>query len=414
MFRRIASSVQRLIASQSGGVAIQIGVGLVALIGMVGLGTEGTFLLYKHRQMQSAADSAALSGALALSQASPRDPVSEARAVAARLGFVHGAAQVAVTVTVPPASGSQTGNMQAVEVIISQPQDLSIMRMFGDDTVNVGTRSVAVQSDVGRFCILALDPTTTEPMSMSKDAMIPGQCGVAVNSISDTVVALPDNEVNFRVATRGGWSLANGDPPIGTTWIQPSTAITDPYADVALQTAPACTGQSGSGNDHITLNLTPGRFCDGWDFADTVVLNLAAGSYYIDTKLSLLGGVVVNGTDGVTLIVNGDYAMDFGDNTVLNLTAPPSGDYAGLVFFGRRDATSTVVQKFSNAVTMNIQGAIYFPNQILEIDNDGSASPSGCTHVIARTIPILNNAKLSNNCLGTGVRPISPPARLAE
>jgi len=331
MFRRIVSSVQRLIASESGSVAIQIGVGLVALIGMVGLGTEGTFLLYKHRQMQSAADSAALSGALALSQASPRDPVSEARAVAARLGLVHGAAQVAVTVTVPPASGSQTGNMQAVEVIISQPQDLSIMRMFGDDTVNVGTRSVAVRGDTGRFCMLALDPTAAQAMSVANGAVIlDPDCGVAVNSISETALVLQDNAaVNGLVVTRGAWSLANGGP--GDRWIQHGTAIADPYADVELQAAPACIFQPDA------QDPTPGQpFC-GWDYNHS--LNLAAGTYYIDGNLSLGNGVVVNG-NGVTLIIKGE--MVFGENTVLNLTAPVDGDYAGLVFFGPRDATLPV------------------------------------------------------------------------
>jgi hypothetical protein len=90
MFSRITTLIQKLLTSADGGVAVQIGVGLAALIGTLGLGTESTFLLFKHRQMQSVADSAALSGAMALSQEYPRDPRSEARAVAGRLGYVHG------------------------------------------------------------------------------------------------------------------------------------------------------------------------------------------------------------------------------------------------------------------------------------------------------------------------------------
>src|SRR5688572_29133114 len=102
--------VKSVLSSTKGGVAIQIGVGLGALVGMLGLGTESTFLIYKHRQMQSVTNSAALSGAMALSQAWPRDPVSEARAVTARLGYLHGANQVTITVNTPPAMGPYVGN----------------------------------------------------------------------------------------------------------------------------------------------------------------------------------------------------------------------------------------------------------------------------------------------------------------
>jgi len=51
---RITSSAWKLLRSERGSVAIQIGLVLSGLIGMSALGTEITFLTYKHRQMQSA------------------------------------------------------------------------------------------------------------------------------------------------------------------------------------------------------------------------------------------------------------------------------------------------------------------------------------------------------------------------
>jgi hypothetical protein len=416
MFGRIASIVQRFIAGRQGSVAVQIGVGLAVLVGMAGLGTEGTFLIYKHRQMQSAADSAALSGAMALYEASPRDPESEARAVAARLGFVHGADQVTVTVNVPPASGAQAGNSGAVEVIISQPQDLSILSMFGEDSVNVGTRAVAIRSATGRFCVLALDMTANQSMYVSNNAALTDpNCGVAVNSNSSTALVVNNNAAIYGpVISRGAFSLSNNAHLYGSPLIQHGTAIADPYANVQLQTPPACTAQSGSGSNNVTRNLTPGHFCSGWDFKNNVTLNLAAGTYYIDSKLSLKNNVVLNATTGVTIVVNGNYAIDINNNAIINLTAPDSGDYAGLAFFGLRNATSSVLQKFSNNAILNIEGAIYFPNQILEIDNNGTTHSNGCTHAIARTMQFMNNAMLSNNCEGTGVKALGPPPQLVE
>jgi hypothetical protein len=407
--------VKSVLSSTKGGVAIQIGVGLGALVGMLGLGTESTFLIYKHRQMQSVTDSAALSGAMALSQAWPRDPVSEARAVTARLGYVHGGNQVTIAVNAPPATGPYAGNQEAVEVIVSQPQDLAMMGLFGPDSANVGTRSVALRNSTGRFCILALDPTVAQAMYVSNNAVLADtECGVAVNSSSGTALVMNNNAIiNGPVHTRGAWSLANNAELNGKPLTKHGTLIDDPYADIQLQSPPPCTGQSGSGSNNITRNLAPGRFCSGWDFKNNVTLNLSAGAYYIDSQLSIKNNVTINGT-GVTLIINGNYAMDIDNNGALNISAPTSGDYAGLAFFGKRDGTSTVLQKFSNNTVMNIQGAVYFPNQILEFDNNGVTTAQGCTHVIGRMVRMMNNVELKNNCEETGVKPISPPAQLVE
>lgn len=406
--------VERVLSSTKGSVAVQIGVGLGALVGMLGLGTESTFLIYKHRQMQSVSDSAALSGVMALSQAWPRDPVSEGRAVAARLGYVHGAEQVTVTVNTPPASGVYAGNASAVEVTVSQPQDLTIMALFGTDSANVGTRSVALRNSTGRFCVLALDNSAAQAMYLSNNAELPDDtCGVAVNSNSSTAVHMRNNAViEGPVNTRGETDLAN-NAEINGALTEHGPMIADPYADVEHQAAPSCTSQQSTGKNNLTLNFTPGRWCSGWDFMNNVTVNLAAGTYYIDSKLAIKNNVVINGT-GVTLIVNGNYAMDIGNNAVLNVSAPTSGAYQGLVFFGRRDGTSTVLQKFSNNTVLNITGAVYFPNQILEFDNNGTTAAQGCTHVIGRMVRIMNNAMLKNDCDGTGVEPISAAAQLVE
>jgi hypothetical protein len=415
MFGWIAVCIRTLLASVEGGVAVQIGVGLTALIGTLGLGTESTFLLFKHRQMQAVADSAALSGAMALSQNFPRDPQSEARAVAARLGFVHGLDRAAITVNVPPVGGAQAGNPDAVEVIVSQPQDLAIMRLFGEASTNVGTRSVAMRNHLGRFCILSLDMMAPSAMSVSNNAVVSTpNCGVAVNSNNALAVVLSNNAaIDAPLTTRGAWNLANNASLNGSPLIQHGPLIPDPYADVQLQSPPPCTAQAGSGSNNITRNLTPARFCAGWDFKNNVTLKLAPGIYYVDSKMSIKNNVTVKGT-GVTLVVNGNYPIDIDNNAVLDISAPTSGAYAGLAFFGRRDGSPLVVQKFSNNAVLNISGAVYFPNQIVEFDNNGATTPQGCTHVIGRIIRMMNNVELKNDCEDTGVKPISPPAQLVE
>ena len=58
---------------------------------------------------------------------------------------------------------------------------------------------------------------------------------------------------------------------------------------------------------------------------------------------------------------------------------------------------------------LNLTGALYFPNQILELDNNTSSLPNhGCTQVIGRMVRFMNNVDLGSNCAGTGVKPIGP------
>ena len=312
--------VRKLIAMQDGSIAVQIGLGLVVLTGMVGLGTEGTLLIYKHRQMQVVADAAALSGATALSQSYPRDPVSEARAVAARLDFPNGSDQISVEVNVPPLSGVEAGNSSAVEVIISQPQDLAVMGLFGIQSANVETRSVAMRGGSGRFCLLALDPSASQAMHLSNNAEIPdSSCGVAVNSDSDSSLILKNNAViNGSVVTHGEWSLSNNAELNGTPQIQHGPVTDDPYTDFEIGSVPACTPQSGSGSNNVTRYMTPDHFCDGWDFKNNVTLNLASGTYFIDTKLVLKNNVTINATGGVTIVLNTDFEL----NPAGNVTGP--------------------------------------------------------------------------------------------
>lgn len=140
---------------------------------------------------------------------------------------------------------------------------------------------------------------------------------------------------------------------------------------------------------------------------NNATLNLAPGTYYIDQQFTLGNGVVINGTDGVTLVINGNYAINLGNNAQINITAPSTGPYAGLAFFGDRTGRASVQQTFPNNAVMNIKGAVYFPNQIVEFDNNAETQPGGCTQIIGRIIHLSNNVNLEENCSGAGTTPIT-------
>jgi hypothetical protein len=397
----IKLQARRFRQSRDGSVAIQLGILSMVLIGMSALGAEITFALYKHRQQQSAADSAALSAGIALTVGYPKDPAIEARAITASAGFVDGADNVAITVNNPPATGAYAGNRLAIEVIVSRQQMLGMVSLFRSGPFTITARAVAVQG-AASYCVLALDAGAANAIKVENNAIVSNPlCGVAANSTSSQALVLTNNaEVKGPVSVRGSWSVANNAQLSGHPLISNGPGVADPYASVSLQAAPGCTAQSGSGDQ--TINLKAGHFCNGWSFRNNATVNLAAGTYYVDKQLSLGNGSTINGA-GATLVVNGNYAIDLGNNTSVNVAAPTSGPYTGLAFFGLRTATPTVTQVFSNNTSMNIKGAVYFPNQIVEFDNNGATTSGGCTQVIGRMIDIRNNVELDNSCDGTGV-----------
>lgn len=394
--------------SNRASVAVQTALVLVALIGMVALGTEMVFLLYKHRQMQSAADAAATGAVTAMLAGAPSDFRTEALAIAANAGFTDGADGVTVAINNPPAIGPYTDDDGAVEVIVSQPQTLGLVNLFRSGIFNVGARSVAKADIAASYCVLALDSSASAALEVRNNASVVNpNCGVAVNSASATALKLDNNAgIYGAIRVHGGTTLANG-AYVNSKTLQTYAAVTsDPYAARTIQTPPACTSQSGTVGNSATKNYTPGHFCNGWSFGNSAIINLAAGAYYIDTKLQLGNNNVITGTGGVTLIINGNYGINISNGAHLTLTAPASGPYSGIAVMGGRTATRTVSQVFSNNASINVFGAIYFPNQIIDFQNNGATGVGRCTEVIGRIVYISNNVALDNQCSG-GVLPIA-------
>lgn len=419
MLPTIAALLRNLARARRGSVAIQIALMLTALLGVIALGTEIGFLLYKHRQMQAASDGAAFGAAVAVSKGYPTDYTLEAFAIAGSAGFVNGVDSVVVKVNRPPTTGAYVGNSGAVEVIISQPQYLGMASLFHDAQFDVGARAVAAVGGSGLFCIIGLDATASGTVRIKNNGIVSSTtCGVGVNSSSNSALVLENNAAIYGpVSVVGQYSLGGGarlyyqTPPYPKQGADP---FTDPYAGVSLSATGATARTQPTGC--TTCSLQPGRYAQGLNYTNGQTLNLAAGVYYIDTRFNLGNFATLNATSGVTIVVNGNYAISVGNNVTLNLVAPTSGATAGIAMASIRTATSSVTQSFSNNAIMNLTGAFYFPNQILLFDNNSTINTPTCGQMVARMVSIQNNANLKTTCAGTGVSQVTAggPSKLVE
>jgi hypothetical protein len=85
----------------------------------------------------------------------------------------------------------------------------------------------------------------------------------------------------------------------------------------------------------------------------------------------------------------------------MNMTAPASGTYAGLLVYQDRraqDANSANFQdKVRGSSTSYFEGAFYFPKQELEFEGNTGMNTK-CLQLVARRVKFTGNASIQNQC----------------
>ncbi|HZV93863.1 MAG TPA: pilus assembly protein TadG-related protein [Caldimonas sp.] len=413
----LPSLARRLVRDTDGATAVVAALISTALIGFVGLGSETGLWYYTHRSMQAAADSSALGAAAALQAGDTAGYPAEARAAAAKYGFVPGAAGVTVAVNRPPSSGNFQGNLSTVEVIIQQPQTALFSALFLASAPTISARAVALQGKTGNDCVLALDAGASASTfgNGTTNVNLVG-CSLAVNSNSGSALNLVGGAtLSADSASIVGGYVDSGNGSITTTHgiTTGAAAVADPYANVAVPAYSGC--DSLSLPPHAATSVSGGAvFCNGVTLNAGMTLNLSDGIYVIDRgALTVNGGATLNLTNATVVLTSSsgtNYAtVDIHGGATINATAPSSGETAGLAFFQDRNAPKGGTNNFSGGTTQNITGAIYLPNQIVNFAG-GTQTGNGCLQIVADEIDFRGNATLETHCTGTGVAAIGGSA----
>ena len=426
-----------LIHDRRGATAVLMALTLTAMVGLGGLATEAAGWYFTSRKMQSAADAAAYTAAVALADTeSSTNFTNEAKWVAASAGydFVDGSGST-VTVNNPPLSGSQTSNNAAVEVIISQPQTALLSSLFLSTGPTIAARSVAVANigggggngggsgSGGQGCVLALDKGSVIGLDDSGNTTLNlSSCSIYVNSDDTSGALTMSGHVTINAS---GAFIVGGDTITGNATLNTNNntqtgvrAVADPYQNVALPTRQTCdsTGVSLSGQQSQTL--TPGtsriyKICNGGlSLSGQSQLTLSPGIYIIagggNNAFSLSGGSTLSASGGVTIVLTNynsgnNYAtVSISGGATVNLVAPTSGPTAGMAFFQDRSAPSNGSDSFTGGSTQNVTGAIYFPDNNITFTGNSGTGGALCTQLIALTINFSGDSSFSNNCSSAG------------
>jgi hypothetical protein len=171
----------------------------------------------------------------------------------------------------------------------------------------------------------------------------------------------------------------------------PLTAITCPaVVPVGTNKCYSVTPNSGGTGAYKNLSVSTGDY-----------VAFAAGTYFFYNAAIKITGGAVTGT-GVTLVLLGDSSLSISGGTV-SLSAPTtntfSSDLNGVLIDDQAPNKSNNAVTVNGGGTVQLDGAMYFPNVGVTWSGTASNTNTTCSMVIANSLTISGNTYMSTqNC----------------
>lgn len=384
---------ERKLKDESGQAMILTLLCMTCLLGFVAFAADIGTLLHAKRNLQIAADSAAIAGAAELNYG---DMMAAGQAAAAQNGVTVGVNGGAVAINNPPTEGAYVGQAGYVEAIVSQNQPTFFMKVFNIGSQTVATRAVAWNGGSSNGCVYVCDKQAAGAMTLqgSFDVSAP-KCGVIVDSNNSDALQFTGKGGTLTagsIGVVGGDGGQTGDStPAPVTGIAP---VTCPFASMVLPdpTTMTCTTPTGG---NLTGPITAGCYIPPAGKKGALgTLNisnatLGAGTYVLEGNVSLNGNIT-SAAGGTTLDIYNGALSEGTAATNLNLTAPTSGAYSGIAIMQPASNTNTITFEFGNS-TGTIDGILYAPTAQLYLHDSGGDKSGGINLITDLIVGTLND-----------------------
>jgi Flp pilus assembly protein TadG len=403
----------KLFRNEEGQTLVLTAVCASGLIGFMALALDVGVLFHTRREIQTAADAAAVAGAADyLYKQSVSSARTAACAAAATNGFtgscttstsgVCSGSGTVICVNIPPQSGpntSATGTF--VEAVVAQPTTT----IFRSGSFAVNARAVAATPTNGQACIWLMNPSGNDLAVQGKYDIESPNCGIYVNSDTTDAMSVTGGAGTINapfVDVVGNASLQH--VPNGVTPTMNSGVRKSPWGNLTGPTSSNCQGGNTVSGNSITSSTTipspiSGVVCfsgSSPSISGTVTLpGSASGTvYYFENGVSIGVGATVTFGSGPAYNVNtnsfasspatvgavldvGSGTLNQGSNSLLNVYSPTAGSYNGIAIFQpSTNTTQLQVQFGSNNEVMD--GYIYAPGaQVYLQDHGGGVTAVG-------------------------------------
>lgn len=425
--------------NESGQAVIVVALCMTVLLGFMALAMDVGLLFKAKRNMQAAADAAAIAGALDYKYNGSSSSARTAACTAAAANGVSGTctpnsqcsgtSSTTICINNPPLNGAHQAS-GFIEAIVVEPAPTFFMKLFNFNSVNVKARAV-VGSGINAGCIWALS-TSGKDITLTGSGSITAQnCEIYDNSNASNALSLTGSGsvTAKQIGIVGGYSVTGS----GSISPNPPTTGIGPAADPLNLTPPTIpTGTCSScavsnngvnnktidpgtyssitntGSGKLTLNpgnyiitgdlkntgsgalvLGAGNYTIGGDFTTTGsgAVTIGSGMYTIGGNLSLTGSGALAGTS-VTFYTLGSNTLTGSGN--MNLTAPTSGPYSGVLIY--QPSSNLSAMSITGSGGDKIQGILYAPKSPLTLTGSGSLNVS--LDIIVDTIKLTGSGSI--------------------
>jgi Flp pilus assembly protein TadG len=404
-------SLKKLWRDKRGNALIIAGAALPLVIGSAGLASDTIQWTLWKRQLQRAADSAALAGVYARVQANAGQTAGAAvtndltRNNHTNIDLLAGFPEVTF-----PTNASWTNG---VRVNLAVQKKLGFSSLFLPSPPIINAEATAATVATGVYCVVSLEETATTGITATGNSTLNLGCGMITNSTSLTAaIATGSSEVHATPVAAVG-NISDSDNWNNAELLPFTVKQADPFAAVNPPTFTPCQGNSNklsvNSNQTVDRSVTDANKTVCFSEMDlkgnvklgnntVYVLDGGGFSAGAQAKISCTACTIVL-TNSSTATSPTIGQVDINGGAEIKMTAPTTGPFKNILFYQDRRAPSTanLVNKINGNSDSVLSGALYFPRQQLQI-NGTSNLKFTCAQFVSRVIEFSGNGSINNTC----------------
>ena len=362
---------------QSGSILVLVVAAVVAFIVFLGLAIDCANAYAQRRQMQNAADAAALAGASLLCAGS-----SDATIWARVQKYATDNHAIAGTLTAwytdntynqlgAVAAGTVPANTTGIKVTAKTTVAPIFLQILGFTAFQPQATAIAA-AKCQPPAVLVLNSTGSGAFNISGGAVLNmANRNVLVNSANPTAVTISGGSSGITalsISIVGGYSATGGSQnnlhPTPQTGAAPAA---DPLASLPAPSTAGLTVFAGRTINGGNAALSPGVYTGQIVIKGGATVTFQPGTYVLQGGINVASSTIQG--NGVFLYNQiGQFTISGG--SFINLTPPSSGTYAGLTVFQARSNTNPAT--ISGGSSSSLAGIYYFPTTQLLTLSGGS------------------------------------------
>jgi hypothetical protein len=353
---------------------------IIGLIGVTALAVDGGNAYLQQRRVQNAVDTTALGGALA--RIKGQSWVQKTFSIAEANGFNNDGETNIVKVFSPPESGQYAGDIEYIQVRITSSVPTYFGGVIGIQQVTVSAEAIVrtkkseITEILNGSAVISLAPTSD--CDNDKAFWVHGEStldiiggGIFVNSNNPSCALHTNGSGSIRID--GGEILVVGGaniqkPQLITPYPPKTNSPPIPYPPPFFMPEFGCGGKMAEISED-GLTMSPGNY-DEDIFPPEGVRFLESGVYCINGDF-LIGEGSLEGSSVVFKMESG--MLKWSGNAFIDLSAPMSGDLAGLLIYAPIENKNRMVITSDDQSVL--RGTILMPGA--EIHLNGGDSQKG-------------------------------------